>query len=46
MTEKALKNLIDELRALPSETEWVEFKEKMNLMKPVKSFLKLNWQEW
>jgi hypothetical protein len=28
MTEKALKNLIDELRALPSETEWVEFKEK------------------
>ena len=27
MTENELKNLIDELRALPSETEWVEFKE-------------------
>lgn len=27
MTVKVLKNLIDELRALPSEKEWVEFKE-------------------
>lgn len=27
MTETGLRNLIDELRALPSETEWVEFKE-------------------
>ncbi len=27
MNEMELKNLIDELRCLPSETEWVEFKE-------------------
>jgi predicted HTH transcriptional regulator len=27
MTEENLKNMIDELRFLPSETEWVEFKE-------------------
>jgi predicted HTH transcriptional regulator len=27
MTEIELKNIVDELRALPSETEWVEFKE-------------------
>jgi predicted HTH transcriptional regulator len=27
MTEKDLRKLVDELRVLPSETEWVEFKE-------------------
>ena len=27
MTQEELKNLLDKLRALPAETEWVEFKE-------------------
>lgn len=30
MTQEKLKKLLDELRALPKETEWVEFKEAKN----------------
>ncbi len=29
MTEAKLKKKLDELRALPAETEWMEFKEAM-----------------
>lgn len=30
MTQEELKQLLDELRSLPSETEWVEFEEAKN----------------
>ena len=30
MTQEELKKLLDEMKLLPSETEWVEFKEAKN----------------